>query len=61
MAYLHPNVTSSAPSHRYSQCELMSAHYKQPILLIEFEEQKSFSLEVRRNALGQCPVDLKDY
>lgn len=25
----------------------MSAHYKQPILLIEFEEHKSFSLEVR--------------
>jgi hypothetical protein len=30
----------------------MTAHYKQPILLIEFEEQKSFSLEVRSNALG---------
>ena len=39
----------------------MSAHYKQPILLIEFEEQKSFSLEVRRNVFGQCPSDLKDY
>lgn len=25
----------------------MSVHYKQPILLIEFEEQKSFSLEAR--------------
>ncbi len=36
----------------------MIAHYKQPILLIEFEEQKSFSLEVRNNAwmIG----DLKD-
>lgn len=31
---------------RYTQCELMSVHYKQPILLIEFEEHKSFSLEV---------------
>lgn len=31
---------------RYTQCELMSAHYKQPVLLIEFEEHKSFSLEV---------------
>jgi hypothetical protein len=30
----------------------MSAYYKQPILLIEFEEQKSFSLEVRSNAFG---------
>jgi DNA excision repair protein ERCC-4 len=29
---------------RYTQCELMSAHYKQPVLLIEFEEHKSFSL-----------------
>jgi DNA excision repair protein ERCC-4 len=29
---------------RYAQCELMSAHYKHPILLIEWEEQKSFSL-----------------
>lgn len=27
----------------------MSAHYKQPILLIEFEEHKAFSLEVRRH------------
>jgi len=33
-------------SHRYAQCELMSVHYKHPLLLIEFEEQKSFSLEV---------------
>ena len=31
----------------YTQCEFMSVHYKQPILLIEFEEHKSFSLEVR--------------
>lgn len=30
---------------RYAQCELMSAHYKQPVLLIEFEENKSFSLQ----------------
>jgi DNA excision repair protein ERCC-4 len=25
----------------------MSVHYKHPILLIEFEEDKAFSLEVR--------------
>jgi len=25
----------------------MSVHYKHPVLLIEFEEHKSFSLEVR--------------
>jgi DNA excision repair protein ERCC-4 len=30
----------------------MSAHYKQPILLIEFEEHKSFSLEVRSRPLS---------
>lgn len=30
----------------------MSAHYKQPVLLIEFEEQKAFSLEVRSNVSG---------
>ncbi|KIJ40631.1 hypothetical protein M422DRAFT_32128 [Sphaerobolus stellatus SS14] len=29
----------------YTQCELMCVHYKQPILLIKFEEHKSFSLE----------------
>lgn len=39
-------------SYRYTQCELMSVHYKQPILLIEFEEQKSFSLEARGQTLG---------
>ncbi|KAG1834129.1 restriction endonuclease type II-like protein, partial [Suillus variegatus] len=31
---------------RYTQCKLMSVHYKQPILLIEFVENKLFSLEV---------------
>lgn len=42
-----PDLVSSFNSGRlYAQCELMSAHYKQPILLIEFEEQKSFSLEI---------------
>lgn len=25
----------------------MTAHYKEPILLIEFDEKKSFNLEVR--------------
>lgn len=41
---------------RYMQCELMSVHYKQPILLIEFEEHKSFSLEVWG---FNCTCDLK--
>ncbi|KAH9934024.1 uncharacterized protein BXZ73DRAFT_89675 [Epithele typhae] len=41
-----PDLISSLNSGRlYTQCELMSAHYKQPILLIEFEEHKSFALE----------------
>ena len=31
---------------RYTQCELMSVHYKHPVLLIEFEEDKAFSLDV---------------
>ena len=46
--YVHP---AYGHSYRYTQCELMSVHYKQPILLIEFEEQKSFSLEARGQAL----------
>ncbi|EIW85970.1 hypothetical protein CONPUDRAFT_140757 [Coniophora puteana RWD-64-598 SS2] len=41
-----PDLVQSFNSGRlYTQCELMSVHYKQPILLIEFEENKSFSLE----------------
>ena len=51
----------------------MSAHYKQPILLIEFEEHKSFSLEVhllypcafplylRRLTPSQAVADVKSY
>ncbi|THH30533.1 hypothetical protein EUX98_g3669 [Antrodiella citrinella] len=41
-----PDLISSFNSGRlYTQCEVMSAHYKQPILLIEWEEHKSFSLD----------------
>ncbi|PWN49819.1 restriction endonuclease-like protein [Violaceomyces palustris] len=29
----------------YTQCELMSIHYQHPILLIEFDQHKSFSLQ----------------
>ena len=39
--------------HRYTQCELMSVHYKHPLLLIEFEEHKSFSLEVSEVGTGK--------
>ena len=35
---------------RYTQCELMSAHYKEPLLLIEFEQDKSFSLQTLLDA-----------
>ncbi|KAF9561500.1 hypothetical protein CPC08DRAFT_707327 [Agrocybe pediades] len=30
----------------YTQCELMTAYYKHPILLIEFEEDKAFILDI---------------
>ncbi|KAG1844373.1 hypothetical protein F4604DRAFT_1821532 [Suillus subluteus] len=41
-----PDLVASFNSGRlYAQCELMSVHYKQPILLIESEENKAFSLE----------------
>ncbi|KAG6917271.1 hypothetical protein DXG01_003219 [Tephrocybe rancida] len=30
----------------YTQCELMSVHYKSPMLLIEFEEDKAFTLDI---------------
>ncbi|GAA5866070.1 hypothetical protein JCM8547_000585, partial [Rhodosporidiobolus lusitaniae] len=41
-----PDLISSFNSGRlFQQCELMTAHYMQPILLIEFDEKKSFNLE----------------
>ncbi|KPV71576.1 uncharacterized protein RHOBADRAFT_19268 [Rhodotorula graminis WP1] len=43
-----PDLIQSFTSGRlFQQCELMTAHYKEPILLIEFDEKKSFNLEVR--------------
>ncbi|MBW0466646.1 hypothetical protein O181_006361 [Austropuccinia psidii MF-1] len=36
----------------YQQCEMMSTHYKQPILLIEFDEKKSFTLETYKDSRG---------
>ncbi|EKM77091.1 hypothetical protein AGABI1DRAFT_122321 [Agaricus bisporus var. burnettii JB137-S8] len=38
-------VSSFNSGRLYTQCEFMSVHYKHPVLLIEFEEDKSFSLE----------------
>ncbi|KAL7411124.1 hypothetical protein BDY24DRAFT_148638 [Mrakia frigida] len=41
-----PDLIQSFNSGRLcTQCEMMSVHYKQPILLIEFEQNKSFSLQ----------------
>ncbi|KAK0467113.1 uncharacterized protein EV420DRAFT_666448 [Desarmillaria tabescens] len=39
-------VSSFNSGRLYTQCELMSVHYKNPVLLIEFEEDKAFSLEI---------------
>lgn len=41
------DMPSCAGLCRYQQAELMSIYYKSPILLIEFDQKKSFSLEVR--------------
>lgn len=41
-----PDLISSFKSGRlYQQCEQMFRHYESPVLLIEFDENKSFSLE----------------
>ncbi len=34
----------------YTQCELMCVHYQHPILLIEFDQEKSFSLKSTNDA-----------
>ncbi|KAF9075743.1 hypothetical protein BDP27DRAFT_953568 [Rhodocollybia butyracea] len=39
-------VSSFNSGRLYTQCELMSVHYKTPVLLIEFEEDKAFSFEI---------------
>ncbi|KZT71130.1 hypothetical protein DAEQUDRAFT_688077 [Daedalea quercina L-15889] len=53
-----PDLVSSFNSGRlYTQCEMMSVHYKQPMLLIEFEEHKSFSLEAVADVKSYAKVD----
>nr|WJN24994.1 single-stranded DNA endonuclease [Tranzscheliella williamsii] len=37
-------IQSFSSGRLYTQCELMCVHYQHPILLIEFEQDKSFSL-----------------
>ncbi|KAF9030370.1 hypothetical protein BDZ89DRAFT_1159420 [Hymenopellis radicata] len=39
-------VSSFNSGRLYTQCEVMSVHYQNPVLLIEFEEDKAFSLEM---------------
>ncbi|KAJ3711019.1 hypothetical protein C8R42DRAFT_596493 [Lentinula raphanica] len=39
-------VSSFSSGRLYTQCELMSVHYKTPVLLIEFDEDKAFSFEI---------------
>ncbi|GLB36876.1 putative ERCC4 domain containing protein [Lyophyllum shimeji] len=39
-------ISSFNSGRLYTQCELMSVHYKTPMLLIEFEEDKAFTLDV---------------
>ncbi|KAJ3805049.1 hypothetical protein F5876DRAFT_52472 [Lentinula aff. lateritia] len=39
-------VSSFNSGRLYTQCELMSVHYKIPVLLIEFDEDKAFSFEI---------------
>ena len=38
-------------SFSYNQATAMTRHYKRPVLLIEFEESKSFSLQVRESLM----------
>ncbi|TPX66046.1 hypothetical protein SpCBS45565_g04722 [Spizellomyces sp. 'palustris'] len=42
----------------YTQCEGMSLHYKIPVLLIEFDKDKAFSLHLDRDIRGE--IDARD-
>ncbi|POY74162.1 hypothetical protein BMF94_2736 [Rhodotorula taiwanensis] len=58
-----PDLMQSFNSGRlFQQCELMTAHYKEPILLIEFDEKKSFNLETyieARSSTSASEFDLR--
>jgi DNA excision repair protein ERCC-4 len=55
-----PDLVQSLASGRlYTQCETLSAHYKTPVLLIEFEEHKAFSLEVCAVPARLPPSDIR--
>ncbi|KAM0790972.1 hypothetical protein ACM66B_004275 [Microbotryomycetes sp. NB124-2] len=58
-----PDLISSFNSGRlFQQCEIMTAHYQQPILLIEFDEKRSFNLEayseLKPNSVGTSTTEL---
>lgn len=42
----------------YTQCEMMSIHYQHPILLIEFDQEKSFSLQSLNETKGGNPKNI---
>lgn len=51
-----PDLIQSFNSGRlYTQCELMSIHYQHPILLIEFDQDKSFSLQSLNETKSGAP------
>ncbi|KAI9101201.1 hypothetical protein DFS34DRAFT_578158 [Phlyctochytrium arcticum] len=53
------DLISSLKSGRlYTQCDAMSLHYKIPVLLIEFDKDKAFSLHSDRDLKGE--IDSKD-
>ena len=48
---------SPCPSCRlYHQAEAMCKHYKTPILLIEFDPDRAFTLQVRGSTLSPGPT-----
>ncbi|GAA6007740.1 ssDNA endodeoxyribonuclease RAD1 [Rhodotorula paludigena] len=56
-------ISSFNSGRLFQQCELLTAHYKEPILLIEFDEKKSFNLETyvetRTRLENASEVDLR--
>ncbi|KAJ3021532.1 hypothetical protein HKX48_008294 [Thoreauomyces humboldtii] len=54
------DLISSLKSGRlYTQCEAMSLHYKTPVLLIEFDRDKAFSLQSDRD-VAKGEIDARD-
>ena len=49
-------ISSFRDGRLYSQAETMQLHYKNPMLLIEFDQNKSFTLEVCLSGHGYSPL-----